>query len=89
MANQRPTAPRTQPLAAPDGAAGVSEVPPTDQVQAPVLPEGHVALAAPDGAAGVSWGGDQYEVADGILVVPEAAVEAMASFGFTPMPGEA
>ena len=73
MANPRPLSAR--PLAS----AGASGIPKTTPI-----PEGHVALTAPAGASGVSWGGMQYAVKDGVLIVPKAAEGVLVgSHGFS------
>lgn len=63
---------------------------PAPQTRAPApstpkakVPEGFVELYAPEGCTGCSFEGTEYEVADGIAVVPFAAVGDLLCHGFT------
>ena len=42
-----------------------------------------VKLYAPENAGSVGFDGQEYEVADGCVIVPAAAVELLVSHGFT------
>ena len=54
---------------------------PTEQPKAPA--DGMVLMRAADGCGGFSFNGQSYSVIDGLVKVPQEAVEAAKDHGFT------